>query len=107
MGRIDRLLSTMTIEEKIGQLNMVASSRVVTGPGELRDVHEGIRRGRIGRLLNLWGAEEVHSAQRLAVEEPPLAIPRLLGPDLIPAHPTIFPFPLAEACLFAPELWEK
>src|SRR5277367_2324890 len=48
MGRIDRLLSTMTIEEKIGQLNMVASSRVVTGPGELRDVHEGIRAGRIG-----------------------------------------------------------
>ena len=107
MGRIDRLLSTMTIEEKIGQLNMVASSRVVTGPGELRDVHEGIRSGRIGSLLNLWGAEEVHSVQRLAVEESRLGIPLLLGLDVIHGHRTIFPVPLAEACLFAPELWEK
>ena len=107
MGRIDRLLSTMTIEEKIGQLNMVASSRVVTGPGELRDVHEGIRRGRIGSLLNLWGTEEVHSVQRLAVEESRLGIPLLLGLDVIHGHRTIFPVPLAEACLFAPELWEK
>ena len=107
MGRIDRLLSTMTIEEKIGQLNMVASSRVVTGPGELRDVHEGIRAGRIGSLLNLWGAEEVRSVQRLAVEESRLGIPLLLGLDVIHGHRTIFPVPLAEACLFAPELWEK
>ena len=107
MGRIDRLMSTMTIEEKIGQLNMVASSRVVTGPGELRDVHDGIRRGRIGSLLNLWGAEEVHSVQRLAVEESRLGIPVLLGLDVIHGHRTIFPVPLAEACLFAPEFWEK
>src|SRR5271163_1797684 len=107
MGRIDRLLSTMTIEEKIGQLNMVASSRVVTGPGELRDVHEGIRGGRIGSLLNLWGAEEVRSVQRLAVEESRLGIPLLLGLDVIHGHHTIFPVPLAEACLFDPDLWQK
>ena len=107
MARIDRLLSTMTIEEKIGQLNMVASSRVVTGPGELREVHEGIRAGRIGSLLNLWGAEEAHSVQRLAVEESRLGIPLLLCLDVIHGHRTIFPVPLAEACLFAPELWEK
>ena len=69
MERIDRLLATMTIEEKIGQLNMVASSRVVTGPGALHDVREGIRAGRIGALLNLWGADEAHAVQRLAVEE--------------------------------------
>jgi len=97
----------MTIEEKIGQLNMVASSRVVTGPGELRDVHEGIRAGRIGALLNLWGADETHEVQRLAVEECRLAIPLLLGLDVIHGHRTIFPVPLAEACLFAPDLWEK
>src|ERR1700689_3187923 len=107
MGRIDRLLSTMTIEEKIGQLNMVASSRVVTGPGELRDVHDGIRSGRIGSLLNLWGAEEVRAVQRLAVEESRLGIPLLLGLDVIHGHSTIFPVPLAEACLFDADLWEK
>ena len=107
MGRIDTLLATMTVEEKIGQLNMVASSRVVTGPGELRDLHEGIRTGRIGNLLNLWGADETRAVQRLAVEESRLGVPLLMGLDVIHGHHTIFPVSLAEACQFAPDLWEK
>jgi beta-glucosidase len=107
MGRIDNLLASMTIEEKIGQLNMVAASRVVTGPGELRDLQEGIRNGRIGNLLNLWGAEETRAVQRLAVEESRLGVPLLMGLDVIHGHRTIFPVSLAEACLFAPDLWEK
>ena len=107
MGRIDKLLATMTIEEKIGQLNMVASSGVVTGPGELHDLHEGIRAGRIGNLLNLWGADETRAVQRLAVEESRLGVPLLMGLDVIHGHHTIFPVPLAEACLFDPDLWEK
>ena len=107
MGRIDKLLATMTVEEKIGQLNMVASSRVVTGPGELHDLHEGIRAGRIGNLLNLWGVDETRAVQRLAVEESRLGVPLLMGLDVIHGHRTIFPVPLAEACLFAADLWEK
>jgi len=107
MGRIDTLLATMTIEEKIGQLNMVASTLAVTGPGQLGDIHEGIRAGRIGSLLNHWGADEVHAVQRLAIEESRLGVPLLLGLDVIHGHRTIFPVPLAEACLFAPDLWEK
>jgi beta-glucosidase len=107
MGRIDTLLAAMTIEEKIGQLNMVASTLAVTGPGQLGDIHEGIRTGRIGSLLNHWGADEVHAVQRLAVEESRLGVPLLLGLDVIHGHRTIFPVPLAEACLFAPDLWEK
>ena len=107
MGRIDTLLASMTLEEKIGQLNMVAASRVVTGPGELRDLKEGIRTGRIGNLLNLWGAEETRAVQRLAVEESRLGVPLLMGLDVIHGHHTIFPVSLAEACQFAPDLWEK
>jgi len=107
MGRIDRLLAAMTVEEKIGQLNMVAPSRVVTAPGEPRDVDEGIRAGRIGNFLNFWGGDEVHAVQRLAVEESRLGIPLLLGLDVIHGHHTIFPVPLAEACLFDRDLWEK
>jgi beta-glucosidase len=107
MGRIDTLLASMTLEEKIGQLNMVAASRVVTGPGELRDLQEGIRTGRIGNLLNLWGAEETRAVQRLAVEESRLGVPLLMGLDVIHGHHTIFPVSLAEACQFAPDLWEK
>ncbi len=107
MGRIDKLMATMSVEEKIGQLNMVAASRVVTGPGELHDLHEGIRAGRIGNLLNLWGADETRAVQRLAVEESRLRIPLLMGLDVIHGHRTIFPVSLAEACQFAPDLWEK
>ena len=107
MERIDTLLAAMTVEEKIGQLNMVAASRAVTGPGELRDLHEGIRAGRIGCLLNLWGADEVRAVQRLAVEESRLRVPLLVGLDVIHGHHTIFPASLAEACLFAPDLWEQ
>ena len=106
MGRIDNLLASMTLEEKIGQLNMVAASRVVTGPGELRDLQEGVRAGRIGNLLNLWGAEETRAVQRLAVEESRLGVPLLMGLDVIHGHRTIFPVSLAETCSFAPDLWE-
>jgi beta-glucosidase len=107
MGRIDRLLAAMTLEEKIGQLNMLAASRVVTGPGERRALEDGIRAGRIGNVLNLWGAEEVRALQRLAVEDSRLRIPLLLGLDVIHGHRTIFPVPLAEACLFDPDTWER
>ncbi len=107
MGRIDTLVAMMTIEEKIGQLNMVPSTLAVTGPGQLGDIHDGIRSGRIGSLLNHWGGDEVRSVQRIAVEESRLGIPLLLGLDVIHGHRTIFPVPLAEACLFAPDLWEK
>ncbi|MGO4870795.1 MAG: glycoside hydrolase family 3 N-terminal domain-containing protein [Roseiarcus sp.] len=107
MGRIDTLLAAMTLEEKIGQLTMAASFRAITGPGERRDVTEGVRAGRVGALLNLWGAEETRAVQRLAVEESRLGIPLLLGLDVLHGHHTIFPVPLAEACLFDPALWEK
>jgi beta-glucosidase len=107
MGRIDTLLAMMTIDEKVGQLNMIPSTLAVTGPGQLGDIHEGIRAGRIGNLLNHWGADEAHAVQRLAVEESRLGVPLLLCLDVVHGHRTIFPVPLAEACLFAPDLWEK
>ena len=94
MGRIDTLLASMTLAEKVGQLNMVAASRVVTGPGELHDLQEGIRTGRIGNLLNLWGVDETRAVQRLAVEESRLGIPLLMGLDVIHGHHTIFPVSL-------------
>ena len=107
MGRIDTLLAAMTLEEKIGQLTMVASSRAVTGPAKLVDVAEDVRAGRIGAVLNLWGAEETRAMQRLAVDQSRLGVPLLFGLDVLHGHRTIFPVPLAEACLFDPALWEK
>ena len=104
MGRIDRLLAAMTLAEKIGQLNMAAGSGAVTGPGAWHELQEGIRSGRVGNVLNVWGVE-VEALQRLAVEHSRLGIPLLVGLDVVHGHRTIFPVPLAEACLFDPDTW--
>src|SRR5215470_13924398 len=105
MGRIEALLAAMTVAEKIGQLNMPASHQVVTGPGPRRELEEGVRSGRVGNVLNLWGAAEVQALQRLAAEHSRLGIPLLVGLDVVHGHRTIFPVPLAEACLFDPDSW--
>jgi beta-glucosidase len=107
MNRIDTLLAAMTLEEKIGQLSMAAVGHVITGPVVASGVTKGIRAGRIGSLLNLWGAREVHAVQKLAVEETRLGIPLLIGFDVLHGHKTIFPIPLAEAASFDPLLWER
>jgi beta-glucosidase len=107
MGRTDRLLAAMTLAEKIGQLSMAAGLGAITGPGARRGLEEGIRSGQIGNVLNVWGAAEVHALQRLAVEHSRLGIPLLVGLDVIHGHHTIFPVPLAEACLFDPHSWES
>jgi beta-glucosidase len=107
MTTVDKLLAAMTVEEKIGQLNMVATGYAVTGPVLASGVIEGIRAGRIGSLLNIWGAQEVHAVQKIAVEKTRLGIPLLIGFDVLHGHRTIFPIPLAEAASFDPPLWER
>lgn len=107
MSRIDELLATMTLQEKIGQLNMVAAGRSVTGPVLASGITEGIRAGRIGSLLNLWGTQEVHWLQKIAVEKTRLKIPLLIGLDVLHGHRTVFPIPLAEAAAFDPVLWQR
>ena len=107
MERVETLVAEMTLAEKIGQLNMVASTGVVTGPSGSRATYQGIRAGTIGGLFNLWGADEVRAVQRIAVEELRLGVPLLLGLDVIHGHRTIFPVPLAEACAFDVGLWER
>jgi beta-glucosidase len=107
MGRTDRLLAAMTLAEKVGQLSMAAGAGAVTGPGARRELQEGIRLGQIGNLLNVWGDADVQALQRIAVEHSRLGIPLLIGLDVIHGHRTIFPVPLAEACLFDPDSWQS
>jgi beta-glucosidase len=105
MDRIASLIAAMTLDEKIGQLTMASGWQAVTGPIVPGDVGADIRTGRVGSVLNLWGAEAVRRAQRIAVEESRLGIPLLIGLDVLHGHKTIFPIPLAEACAFDPALW--
>lgn len=107
MSRVEGLLEQMTLEEKLGQLTMTAETAAVTGPVSAGDIGDDIRRGAIGSLLNLYGAEQVRERQRLAVEQSRLRIPLLIGLDILHGYRTLFPVGLAEACLFDPQLWEQ
>ncbi|HWY93749.1 MAG TPA: glycoside hydrolase family 3 N-terminal domain-containing protein [Steroidobacteraceae bacterium] len=105
MGRIETLIGTMTLAEKLGQLTMTAAGFTVTGPIIAGDSTEAIKAGTIGNLLNMVGAAHVREMQRLAVEESRLGIPLLIGFDVVHGHRTLFPVPLGEAALFDPETW--
>jgi beta-glucosidase len=105
VSRIERLLSSMTLSEKLGQLTMTACGYAVTGPTIAGDSTAAIKSGAIGNLLNLVGAADVRDMQKLAVEQSRLGIPLLIGYDVIHGHRTVFPIPLGEAGLFDPAAW--
>jgi len=98
--KIDALLAQMTLEEKVGQLNQYSSPFDVTGPapsaGAQKDAYDQIRKGLVGSMLNVTGAEATRKAQQLAVENSRLKIPMIFGYDVIHGYKTIFPIPLGE-----------
>ena len=103
---ISALLATMTIEEKAGQLNMLAWGAPLTGAYAAGDATDMVRACKVGSLLNLVGAKQVESVQRVAVEQTRLKIPLFFGNDVIHGHHTVFPLPIAEAGIFDPTIWE-
>jgi beta-glucosidase len=105
--RIEQLIGAMTVEEKIGQLNMLTADLAVTGPGMPADYMAALKLGKLGSMLNLYGAELTRKVQRVAVEETRLGIPLFFGYDVIHGHRTVFPIPLAEAAAFDIGLWER
>lgn len=95
---IDQLMKKMTLEEKIGQLNLPVTGEITTGQAKSSDVAKRIRNGEVGGLFNLKGVERIREVQRQAVEESLLGIPLLFGMDVIHGYETIFPIPLGLSC---------
>ncbi len=96
--RIAALLGRMTLAEKIGQMNqMNAGDDVAAGP-----LHEDIRAGRVGAVLNVVAPDVVNALQRVAVQESRLGIPLLAGRDVIHGFRTVLPIPLGQAAAFNP-----
>jgi beta-glucosidase len=95
---IDKLMQKMTLEEKIGQLNLPVSGEIVTGAAKSSDVAEKIRRGEVGGLFNLKGVDKIREVQRLALENSRLGIPLLFGMDVVHGYETVFPIPLGLSC---------
>ena len=103
-ARVEKLLSSMSLEQKIGQLTQY-SAGTLTGPeGNQLDCDALIANGQVGSLLNVVGAEKTNRYQHLAMEKSSLHIPLLFGYDVIHGQRTIFPVPLALASSFNPDL---
>lgn len=106
-SKVEGLLSKMTLDEKIGQLNQVVGD-IATGTDVKRDnLIEGVRDGSIGSILSHFNFENKIKLQRIAVKESRLGIPLLFGADVIHGYKTIFPIPLAQAASWDMDLIER
>lgn len=94
---VDKLMSRMTLAEKIGQLNLPSAGDITTGQAQSSDIAGKIRRGEVGGLFNIKGVDKIRDVQRIAVEESRLGIPLIFGMDVIHGYETTFPIPLALA----------
>jgi beta-glucosidase len=104
---LDSLLSIMTLEEKVGQLNLPSIGFDVTGPLLSTDVEGKIKRGQVGGVFNTFTPVAVRKLQDIAVKETRLGIPLLFGYDVIHGHRTIYPIPLGMAASWNMQLIEQ
>ena len=97
----------MTLDEKIGQLNLRGRGDIVTGQAGNTDIAKKIREGKVGGLFNIKSIAKIKEVQKLAVEESRLKIPLLFGMDVIHGYETVFPIPLGLSCSWDMQLIEN
>ena len=104
---IDVLMKKMTLDEKIGQLNLVTPGGAVTGSVVSQDVDSKIRNGQVGGLFGITGPDKIRQAQEIAVKNSRLHIPLIFGLDVIHGHRTIFPIPFGLSASWDTSLIKK
>ncbi len=104
---ISDLMAKMTLDEKIGQLNLVGAGEIHTGETNNSDIGKKIANGQVGGILNLDSAWRIREVQRVAVTKSRLKIPLIFGMDIIHGYRTTFPIPLAMASSWDMSLIEK
>ena len=92
---IDDLMGKMTLQEKIGQLNLPVTGDIITGSTVSGDVVGKIRAGQVGGLFNMKGVQSIRALQEVAVKQSRLGIPLIFGMDVIHGYETVFPIPFA------------
>jgi beta-glucosidase len=97
---VSELMSKMTLEEKIGQLNLPTSGDITTGQANSSNVAKNIEQGKVGGLFNIKSVQKIKEVQKIAVEKSRLKIPLLFGMDVIHGYETTFPIPLALSCIW-------
>ena len=105
---VEELLSKMTLEEKIGQLNLLTpGGGVATGAVVSKNVEDKIKAGKVGGLFGVSGPEKIRMAQEYAVNDTRLGIPLLIGSDVIHGYKTTVPIPLGTSASWDLEMIKK
>jgi beta-glucosidase len=104
---IDALMKKMTLEEKIGQLNLPGSGDIITGQAGNSDIAKKIKEGKVGGLFNIKSVAKIRDVQKVAVEESRLKIPLIFGMDVIHGYETVFPIPLGLSCTWDMQAIER
>lgn len=104
---ISTLMSKMTLDEKIGQLNLLTGGEATTGSAVSTDVESKIKKGQVGGIFSLTTPARIRKAQEIAVQQTRLKIPIIFGQDVIHGYKTTFPIPLALSCTWDMALIEK
>lgn len=104
---IDILISKMTLDEKIGQMNLPTSGDFTTGTATSSDIGKKIEEGLVGGLFNIKGADKIKAVQKVALEKSRLKIPMIFGMDVIHGYETTFPIPLGLASSFDMDLVQQ
>ncbi|MFV0521692.1 MAG: beta-glucosidase BglX [Mangrovibacterium sp.] len=105
--KVDSVLSLMTLDEKIGQLNQYSGNFAATGEVSENQSGEYLKKGMIGSTFNVFGAKHLRMLQEQTLKYSRLKIPMLFAADVIHGFETTFPVPLAEACSWDLNLMEK
>ena len=104
---VNTLMSKMTLEEKLGQLNLPASSDFVTGAVSSSDIADKVKAGKVGGVFNIRSVTKIKELQQYAVNNSRLHIPLLFGMDVIHGYKTIFPIPLGMSATWDMELIKR
>ena len=104
---IDALMKKMTLEEKLGQLNLPGAGDITTGQASSSDIAKKIEQGKVGGLFNIKSVAKIREVQKLAVEKSRLKIPLIFGMDVIHGYETVFPIPLGMSCVWDMKLVER
>jgi beta-glucosidase len=100
------LIKKMTIDEKLGQLNLLVGGEATTGSVVSSNVESKLKAGKVGGIFSLSSPEKTRKAQELALQSR-LKIPVIFGMDVIHGYRTMFPIPLGMSATWDMDLIEK
>src|SRR5580704_2008156 len=104
---VTNLMTKMTVDEKLGQLNLPGAGDITTGQAGNSDIAKKIAEGKVGGLFNIKSVVKIKEVQKIAVEESRLKIPLIFGMDVIHGYETVFPIPLGLSCSWDMQEIEK